>query len=171
MWKLRIVVALVVSLAASVTLWASAAPALEKPRTFSLLEVDRTFHPLDGFQFDRAPVGGDRAAETNALYRWTGAKSKGARVGHSHVVGTFVTGFGTSFTHRATLLIQAQVYLPDGSLMIEGYASLRPQGPSTFKLPVIGGTGVYDNARGHIVARELGDGTTGRSKLDFRLVP
>ena len=32
---------------------------------------------------------------------------------------------------------------------------------------VIGGTGVYDNARGYVVVRDVGDGTLGRSKIDF----
>lgn len=162
---------LTVALMLVVTLSASAAPTLEKPRTFSLLEVDRTFMPLGGFDFDRAPVGGDQVAETNALYRWTGPKSQGQRVGHSRVVGTFVTGFGAKFTRRALVLLHAQLYLPDGTLLIQGYGDLRPVGASRFKLPVTGGTGVYADARGSISVRELGDGTTGRTRIDLQLLP
>ena len=76
------------------------ASALKKPRTFSLLEEDRTEAPLGDFTFDRAPVGGDQFTETNALYRWTGTKSKGVHVGRDRVLLTFVTGFGPNFTHR-----------------------------------------------------------------------
>jgi hypothetical protein len=83
---------------------------------------------------------------------------------------TFVTGFGANFTHRATLLLVAQVYLPDGTLLIEGYANVPADGPS-FKLPVVGGTGIYADARGDVTARSLGDGTTGRTKIDFHLLP
>jgi hypothetical protein len=171
MWKYRIILTLVTALVAAVALWASAGSALEKPRTFSVLEVDRTEAALGDFTFDRVPVGGDRFTETNALYRWTGSKTKGARIGHDRVLVTLMTGFGANFSHRAALLIQAQVYLPDGTLMIEGYGTAPPDGPHFFKLPVIGGTGVYDNARGYIVVQDLGDGTLGRSKIDFHLVP
>jgi hypothetical protein len=115
--KYRIVVALGTALVVSVALWAPVGSALVKPRTFSLLEVDRTEAPLGDFTFDRPPVGGDAFTETNTLYRWTGAKSKGARVGRDRVLLTFVTGFGANFTHRAAILVNGQVYLPDGTLM------------------------------------------------------
>ena len=166
-----ILLGLTVALVLTVALSASAAPTLEKPRTFSLLEVDRAFMPLGGFDFDRAPVGGDQAAETNVLYRWTGPKTKGQRVGHSRVVGTFVTGFGAKYTRRAIVLLEAQLYLPDGTLLIQGYGDLQPNGSSRFTLPVTGGTGVYADARGSISVRELGDGTTGRSRVDLQLLP
>ena len=51
------------------------------------------------------------------------------------------------------------------------YSNVPPNGPHAFKLPVIGGTGVYDNARGYVVVRDVGDGTLGRSKIDFHLTP
>jgi hypothetical protein len=87
MWKFRIVLALVAGLAVSVALWAPAASALKQPRTFSLLEVIRTPPaPLGDFTFDRAPVGGDQFTETGVLYRWAGAKSKGARVGRDRLL-------------------------------------------------------------------------------------
>ena len=95
---------------------------------------------------------------------------KGTRVGHSGV-GTFVTGFGAKYTRRAIVLLQAQLYLPDGTLLIQGYGDLQPNGSSRFTLPVTGGTGVYADARGSISVRELGDGTTGRSRIDLQLLP
>ncbi len=167
----RIALGLVAALVVTVALWSPAASGLDKPRTFSLLEVDRTEAPLGDFEFDRPPVGGDQATETNDLYRWTGAKSKGARVGHDRVLLTFVTGFGAKFTHRATILAQGQVYLPDGSLMVIGYGNIPPKGPHSFMLPVVGGTGVYDNARGYMTTRGLGNGMTPRTKLELHLVP
>jgi Dirigent-like protein len=170
-WTFRIVLALIAVLVVSVALWPGAAPALEKPRTFSLLEVDVSGAPLGDFTFDRAPVGGDQFTETNALYRWTGAKSRGALVGRNQVVVTFVSGHGPKFTRRATLLITGQFYLPDGTLLVEGYGSVPPSGPHRFKFPVVGGTGVYANARGYIDVRDVGDGTTGTSKIDFHLLP
>jgi hypothetical protein len=166
-----ILLGLAVVLVLSVTLSASAAPDLAKPRTLSLLEVDRTFMPLGDFEFDRAPVGGDQFAEANALYRWTSAKTKGARVGRNRVLVTFVTGYGTNLGHRATLFVNAQLYLPDGTLSVEGFADVPPRGAHRFTFPVIGGTGVYANARGYISVKDVGDGTTGRSRIDLVLLP
>ena len=135
MWTRRIAIAFGTAAGVAVALWASAAPALEKPRTFSLLEVDRTFMPLGDFEFDRAPVGGDQFAEANTLYRWTGAKGKGARVGRNRVLVTFVTGYGKNLSHRATVFVQAQLYLPDGTLSVEGFAGVPPRGLTGSRFP------------------------------------
>ena len=99
------------------------------------------------------------------------ATSRGTRVGRNRVLVTFVTGYGTNVDHRAALFVNAQLYLPDGTLLIEGFGDVPPSGRSSFKLPVVGGTGVYDNARGYLVARDVGNGDTGRTKLDLHLVP
>jgi hypothetical protein len=171
MGKFGIVVALITAVVGSLALWAPAASALKEPRTFSLLEVDATEAPLGDFTFDRAPAPGDQFTETNVLYRWTGAKSKGARVGHDRVLLTFVTGFGANFTHRATILATAEIYLPDGTLMAMGYGNIPPDGPHRFKVPIIGGTGVYANARGTLTTKGLGNGRTPNTRLDFALVP
>jgi hypothetical protein len=167
----RIGLALVTALAVSVALWAPAASALKEPRTFSLLEIDATEAPLGDFSFDSTPVPGDQFTETNLLYRWAGAKGKGRRVGRDRVVLTFVTGFGAKFTHRATILAVGQIYLPDGTLMAEGYGNIPPDGPHRFELPIVGGTGVYENARGSMTTQGLGNGHTPRTRLDFHLLP
>src|SRR5262245_49673710 len=99
----------VIALVASTALAASSASALVKPRAFTLLEVEGPQKPLGDFDFDRAPVGGDRIVATNTLYRWTG--KRGIRVGYDRVLFTFVTGFGERFSHRAIVLFDAQVYL------------------------------------------------------------
>jgi hypothetical protein len=167
----QVVLAVGAALVVSVTLWASAASALGEPRTFSLLEVDATEAPLGDFTFDQAPAPGDQFTETNVLYRWAGAKSKGARVGRDRVLLTFVTGFGAKFTHRATILATAQMYLPDGTLMAMGYGNIPADGPHKFTVPIVGGTGVYANARGYMTTQGLGNGHTPRTKLDFHLQP
>lgn len=170
-WSSRIVFASVAVLALSVAVWSTAASALDEPRTFSLLEVDATEAPLGDFTFDQAPAPGDQFTETNVLYRWTGAKSKGARVGRDRVLLTFVTGFGAKFSHRATILATAQIYLPDGTLMAMGYGNVPADGPHSFTVPIVGGTGVYANARGYMTTQGLGNGRTPRTKLDFHLQP
>ena len=97
----------------SVAVWVSAASAIKGPQTFSLLEegTPNSDQPLGDFTFDRPPVGGDRIAFTNVLYRWKGTK-KGARVGRDQVMITFITGFGRDFSKKATALFSAQVFLP-----------------------------------------------------------
>jgi hypothetical protein len=136
-----------------------------------LLEFDATETPLGDFTFDRAPAPGDQFTETNVLYRWAGAKGKGTRVGHDRVLLTFVTGFGAKFTHRATILAIGQMYLPDGTLLAEGYGNIPADGPHRFELPIVGGTGVYANARGYMTTQGLGNGHTPRTRLDFYLLP
>ena len=79
------------------------------------------------------------SSKLDKLYRWTG--KKGIRVGRDRVLFTFMTGFGPNFSHQAIVLLQAQVYLPDGTIFLEGFDSLKPDGPETLELPVLGGLG------------------------------
>jgi hypothetical protein len=161
--------ALVVVFVAVVTCLAVLAPsasALRKPRLFTLLEVERGSRPVGDCACDRPPVSGDQAFALNDLYRWTG--KRGIHVGHDRVLTTFITGFGPTFSHRALALFEAQVYLPDGTLFGEGYGALPPDGPGKFKVPVVGGTGVYENARGYVNVRDNG---RGRTLLEFHLSP
>jgi hypothetical protein len=156
----------VVFAALAVAVGASSAPALVKPRVFTLLEVEGPQQPLGDFDFDRAPVGGDQLIASNTLYRWTG--KKGIRVGRDRVLFTFMTGFGANFSHRATLLFQGQVYLPDGTIFAEGYGSLAPNGPTRLELPIVGGTRIYANARGYVKVRDI---SGGRTLLEFHVMP
>jgi len=163
---------LVAALAAGVlvaALSAASAPALSGSRSFSLLDVSRnTDQPIGDFDFNRPPRPGDRFAFTDDLYRWAGTK-RGAHFGIVRGLGTFITGFGDNFSHKATVLFVAQAYLPGGSLLIEGYGQPSPNGPSRFVFPVVGGTGSYANARGTVVVRDLGDGNQSKSNVDVRL--
>jgi hypothetical protein len=145
------------------------ASALTGPRSFSLLDVSRnTDQPIGDFRFDRPPRGGDQFAFTDDLYRWAGTK-RGAHVGIVRGLGTFIDGFGERFSHKGTVLFVAQAYLPGGSLMIEGYGQVNPNGPSRFVFPVVGGTGIYANARGTVTVRDLGNGDQSKSNVDVRL--
>ncbi len=38
-------------------------------------------------------------------------------------------------------------------------------------LPVVGGTGTYANVRGYVKTRDLADGQTNRTNLEFHLLP
>jgi hypothetical protein len=153
----------------SVAVWASAASAIKGPQTFNLLELSTPNgdQPLGDFTFDRAPVGGDRIAFTNTLYRWKGTH-KGGRVGHDQVMISFITGFGPGFSKKATALFTAQVYLPGGTIFAEGYGRLNPNGPSKYTFPILGGTGTYANVRGYVNVRDIGDNAT---NIQFHLLP
>ncbi len=153
----------------SVAVWAQAASAIKSPQTFSLLEesTPNGDQPLGDFRFDRAPVGGDRIAFRNTLYRWNGTQ-KGARVGHDQVMLSFITGFGPNFSKKATALFTAQVFLPGGTIFAEGYGRVNPNGPSKYTFPILGGTGTYANVRGYVNVRDLRDD---RTNIRFHLLP
>jgi len=155
----------------SVAVWVTAASAISSPQVFNLLDVSQNVEqPIGGFTFDRPPVGGDQFAIYDKLYKWAGTK-KGAPAGRVVGLGTFQTGFGENFSQRATVLFVAQAYLQGGSVLVHGYGETNPNGPSTFTLPVVGGTGKYDNARGYIVVRDLGNGNSSKSNVEFHLLP
>jgi hypothetical protein len=156
----------------SVAIWASSASAISSPQTFSLLEVSgpNSDQPIGDFTFDRPPVGGDQLAVANTLYKWAGTK-RGARAGHDEVLLTFITGFGSDFSHKATVLFVAQVYLHGGTLLVQGYGQVNPNGPSKYTFPIVGGTGTYANARGYVNVRDLGDGHQNTTNLEFHLLP
>ncbi len=164
-WVLVVgVVAVVVGLVAG------SGSAAVKPQVFSLLEVstDNSDQPLGDFTFDRPPVGGDRIAVRNQLYKWAGNK-KGASAGHDQVMITFITGFGSDFSKKATALFTAQAYLQGGTIVIEGYGQLNPNGPSKYTFPIVGGTGKYAGANGYLNVRDLGDGNTNKTNLQFHI--
>jgi hypothetical protein len=125
---------------------------------------------MGDFTFNRPPVGGDQLAFTNDLYKWAGTK-KGPRAGRDEVIITFVTGFGSDFSHKATALFAAQVYLHGGTILVQGYGQLNPNGPSKYTFPVVGGTGTYANVRGYVNVRDLGDGNQNKTNIEFHLLP
>jgi hypothetical protein len=155
----------------SVAVWAASATAISSPQVFSLLDVSSNVEqPIGDFTFEKPPVGGDQFAFADPLYKWAGTK-KGARAGHLQVLITFITGFGSDFSHKATALIQAQAYLQGGTIFAEGYGQLNPNGPSKFRFPVVGGTGTYANVRGYVNVRDLGDGNQNKTNVEFHLLP
>ena len=165
----RFVVIAVIGVTAA--LWVTtSASALSTPRVFNLLDAPPGVDQPMGFTFEQPPVGGDRFGFHHTLYKWDGPR-RGAKVGHLQVVVTFVTGFGPRFTHPALTLIDAQAYLPGGTVMVTGYGHISANGPSRLTLPVVGGTGIYANARGFIKVRDLSNGNNDRSNIQFHLMP
>jgi Dirigent-like protein len=158
----KLFVPALVAVVVGVLAWS--ASAAHSPRTLTLLEVDipKNDRPLGDFTFDRPPAGGDQFVVKNALY------SNRTRVGHIRVLHTFVTGFGSNFTHKATVLFLAQTYMSGGSMLAEGYGQVSPDGPSKLTIPIVGGTGAYADARGYVNVRNLSES---RTRLEFHLQP
>jgi hypothetical protein len=153
-----------VAAVAVAVVWTLSASATSGSTTITLHEVsipknDRAF---GGFTFDRPPVPGDEFVSKNAEFE------RGARVGHSEILHTFITGFGPKVTHKGTILFVAQVFLRGGTLLVQGYGRVDPKGPSRFTLPVVGGTGAYSGARGYLEVSKVSDSNT---TLVFRLQP
>lgn len=148
----------------SVAALAWSASATTKPQTFSLIEVSipKNDRALGEFKFDRPPASGDQFVVKNALVK------DGARVGYVRVLHTFITGFGPDLNHKATVLFLAQLYLRGGTMLAEGYGQVTADGPSTLRIPIVGGTGRYSDVRGHLDVRNV---TPDRTQLDFKLVP
>ena len=160
-WHQRWLIPSVVTMAVAVV-WALSASATSGPTTITLHEVSipKNDRALGDFTFGRPPVAGDQFVSKNALYEG------GARVGHSEILHTFITGFGPKFTHKGTILFVAQVFLQQGTLLVQGYGQVDPNGESRFTLPVVGGTGAYSGARGYLNVRKVSDSKT---TLEFRL--
>ena len=144
---------------------ATSASAISSPQVFTLLAVDsQTSQPINGFVFDRAPRAGDQVGIAENLYKWAGTK-RGARVGRDQGIMTYLRISGET----ATALIAAQIYLNGGTIFVEGLGTF-PNGPWKLTLPVVGGTGKYDNVRGYLIVRQLPGGVN-KEAFEFHLLP
>ena len=160
-WILALTAAAVCASAAAGSGWS-----LNRPQVFSLLDVTESFQPIGGFEFNREPQAGDRFAITDGLYKWAGSR-RGARLGHLEVICTFKLVGHTS----GTALCSGQAFLPAGSVLLEGFIPVVFDGAAKFSLPVVGGTGTYANARGFARIRDLGNGNSDKSNIEFHLLP
>jgi Dirigent-like protein len=149
---------------------ASASP-IDRPQTFSLLEIDESdaSSVINGFEFQRLPAAGDRFAFRSGLYKWAGTK-RGARVGRDEGLCTFVRVSPSEQNFSADGLCSASAFLPGGQIHVQGIVRFT-EGPTRIEIPVIGGTGSYANARGFLRIRDLGSGDSGHSNLEFHLLP
>jgi len=125
--------------------------AISDPQTFSLRGLPERFEPLEGFSADGLPSTGARAIFTERLYRLKGSKV-GARVGRTEGLCTVIGTWGNS--HRAPAYCTASYALPDGKILVAGFGPF-PVGPGGAKVPIVGGTGRYANARGYVKVSDL----------------
>lgn len=145
---------------------AAAAPpaaSLERPETVRLVAValDSRFVDLD----DNAAISvGDVFTGTDALHAWTGSR-RGPRVGRGEFHCTIVKA--RPFRAQAGQCTLT-AFLADGQILAAGYVDFRPV---TYTIPVLGGTGRFEDAGGTLSVRTLGRETAGVAALVFRLVP
>jgi hypothetical protein len=164
MKKYGVVLALVV---VSVAVWVASASAISSPQAFSLLAVNSQNLPaMNGFEFQRPPQPGDQINIGDTLYKWAGTK-RGAKVGRDRGIITFMS----VGQNGGTGSLNAQFYLPGGTVVVQGILHFPANGPAKFTLPVVGGTGKYDNVRGYINFHDLGDGNQNKASVDLHLLP
>ena len=160
-----VVLALVV---VSVVVWVASASAISSPQVFNLISVSsQNTPPMNGFTFQRPPRPGDQLQIQDTLYKWAGTK-RGAKAGHTSGIITFMSNNGSA---GGTAMVTAQVYLQGGTVVAEGMIRFPGSGPAKFTLPIVGGSGRYDNVRGYLNLRDLGNGQQNKANMEFHLLP
>jgi hypothetical protein len=129
----------------------SSTSAVSKPETVVLRGLPERFEPLEGFSADGLPSTGARAIFTERLYELKGTKTA-ARIGRTEGLCTVIGTWGNS--HRAPAYCVASYSLPGGKILVAGFGPF-PVGPGGSKVPIVGGTGAYANARGYVKVRDL----------------
>lgn len=131
---------------------AGRADALTGPARIGITNEEKRFYRVDNGRPGRSP--GDQEISWHALYN---KKITPKAIGHSEMVCTYL--FGISRQCRATY------FLPRGTLVAGGAMRFR----QLYQLAVLGGTGLYDNARGTLTVTRLRRNPR-RERVVFRLV-
>jgi hypothetical protein len=153
--------------AAFLVIGVSAASGLDEPEVIRVVDVEERFVPIDEEAFGEqdAPVAGARFAFFDGLYQWAGTR-RGERVGRLDGFCTFTYVNLAAFIANA--YCTAEAAFRNGRVLVAGFLRFSEEGPETFVVSVVGGTGRYANARGTLTLRELGGG---KSAAVFRLLP
>lgn len=121
------------------------------PATVRVTDRQTEIHRVDVGKRGRTP--GDMEIINSLVYN---QRITQRALGHSEVVCTYTIGINRS--------CQGTVFLPKGKLVVAGVLRYR----QFYELAVIGGTGLYDNARGTLTVTRIGDSPP-RHLLFFRL--
>jgi hypothetical protein len=140
-----------------------ATPDITTAQTFTVLAHATNFLPVDVGSKGFGP--GDYAVE-----RWVLRRS-GARVGRLNAQST--VNFNQAPANPTALYFLAFTFTGKGELTADGSIVFAPTSeggfrPIPFDLPVTGGTGVYQNARGQIHVEFLTDAD---ARFTFQLIP
>ena len=148
MRRISLLAALLVVLAVAVATTAGSALALTGPGTIRI-----TDRQVNHIHVDGGPRG--KGASDQDFYREL-LYNRGIAIGHSDIMCTN-TGTGSASC-------SGTYFLPKGKLMVAGVLASR----LFYNLPVIGGTRLYENARGTLTAIAL-SGSPRHGLLTFRL--
>ena len=132
---------------------AAAVPTIDRPSTIRITDRELSYR-----RFDEGPRGtgaGDVEIAWQALYN---TRVRARPIGHSELICTYLTTRSRNCS--------ATYFLPKGKLVVEGVIGSR----LLFELPVVGGTGLYANARGSLVVTTTQEEPR-REVLFFRLLP
>ena len=167
-WKVLVPAAAILALATIGLVSIAAAtpkatPDITTAQTFTVLAHATNFTPINVGGKDFGP--GDYAVE-----RWVLRRS-GARVGRLNAQSTI--NFNQTPSKPTALYFLAFTFTGKGELTADGSIVLAPtpEGgfrPIPFDLPVTGGTGIYQNARGQIHVEFLTDAD---ARFTFHLIP
>jgi hypothetical protein len=136
---------------AVVALYAWSSPASTGPATVRVTDKETRYSSIDVGKRGRSP--GDMEVVYTLVYN---RRITPRPLGHAEFLCTYTVGFNR--TCRGTVL------LPQGRLEVSGIMRFR----QFYVLAVIGGTGLYDNARGTLTVTRIGRNPP-RQLLFFRL--
>lgn len=129
------------------------AEALNQPSTIRITDRELSYR-----RYDEGPRGkgaGDIEIAWQSLHNYRITKKA---IGHAETLCTILTKRSSTCT--------STYFLPKGKLVVEGTIG----SPLLYELPVVGGTGLYEGARGSLVVTRSGEKPP-REILVFRLEP
>jgi hypothetical protein len=128
---------------------AGSSAAAAKPQTLKVLEVVTSFMGTGGFNAtgNTPPAVGQGVVIKGGLYKLGGHK-QGPRYGAARVQCTFTDSTGASVCTAVTSL-------PAGKLVASGLTP--PDSTKPYTLPILGGSGHYSAAQGHIQVKPIGN--------------
>ena len=139
----------------------AASGAAVKPQTFNLLEVNTSFVGAGGFDEmgNSPPKIGQGFVLGSDYYKWNGTK-RGAHVGTLNASCTWLTA-PTSASGKTVCTAVAS--LPGGKITAVGLTD-----GNKFRVPIVGGTGIYTGAKGYVeVTNNLGGENSNKSNDKF----
>jgi len=133
--------------------WEGSSEAATGPATIRITNIQDTVYRVDVGAKGKSP--GDTEIIRQKLYN---QRVTSRSIGRSELICTFVD-------RRRSRICRGTYFLPKGRIVVGGSLLYR----QFYELAVLGGTGLYDNARGSVVVTRIGVHPV-RDRMVFRLV-
>jgi len=157
--------------AVSALIFTAGAPATRTSgRVIRFIEVEKASSDvfLDVDQNDQPSVG-DSIMTNPTLYAWAKGGGRGAHIGHARVQCTFEGRSPNNPEGVRGAFCQGTFFFHGGTVGAEGYVNFSDE---KVTVPVVGGTGAYEGARGTFSSRTTHDTSAGSVSADIiRLLP